>query len=370
MRAYRIINGIFWVWCLCAGNLRAFEYDLRGQLSGWTTETHIQDEWRNQSGIRYLPQLTLSQMLNDEMFLDFDAALNGFLSYSNDSDDVDSDADLYRFTLRFATAQTETRLGLQKINFGPARLLRSLRWFDQLDQRDPSGMTEGVYALLFRYTALNNANAWLWGLYGNGEVKGFERFPSTEDDIEFGGRLQYPVLGGELAATAHTRTVDGNQLETDDFTETRFGLDGRWEKGVGMWFESVLQQQDSSEVPYEWMTMATVGIDYTFGIGNGLYLVLEHMLTGASKEPFGWDEDAQVSAYMLSYPIGIFDSVSAIGFYNWELEEYSQHLSWQRAYDNLVIDASLFRYPDLNEAESQTQQRAGYGGQLMLIYYH
>jgi hypothetical protein len=129
----------------------------------------------------------------------------------------------------------------------------------------------------------------------------------------------------------------------------------------------VLQRQNANKMPYKWMTMATVGIDYTFGIGNGLYLVLEHMLTAASEEPLGWDEDAQVSAYMLSYPVGLFDSFSAIGFYNWELEEYSQHLSWQRAYDNLVIDASLFRYPEVDGAE---QQQAGYGGQLMLIYYH
>jgi len=364
---YQIISGICWAWCLCTGNLCALEYDLRGQLLGWTTETHVQEQWRNQSGLRYLPQLTVSQMLNDAMFLDLDAAVNGFVSYSSDSDKVESDVDLYRLTLRFATNQTETRVGLQKINFGPARLLRPLRWFDQLDQRDPQGMTEGVYALLFRYTALNNANAWLWGLYGNDKVKGLERLSSTKDDVEFGGRLQYPVLGGELAATAHTRTVDGNRLETDDFTETRFGLDGHWEKGVGMWFESVLQHQDSSEMPYEWTTMATVGIDYTFGIGNGLYLVLEHMLTGASEEPFGWNEDAHVSAYMLSYPIGLFDSISAIGFYNWELEEYSQHLSWQRAYDNLVIDVSLFRYPEIGGAD---QRQAGYGGQLMLIYYH
>ena len=346
------------------------DVDFVGQLSGWTTETNIQDEWQNQSGVRYLPQLTLTQMVTDEMFLDANTAFNGFVTYASDTDETDSHLKLYRLALRLATNQTETRIGLQKINFGPAQLLRPLRWFDQLDQRDPLRMTDGVYAALFRYTALNNSNVWLWGLYGNDDVKGFESLPSTDDKVEFGGRAQYPVWNGELAATVHSRTVDGEEIEGDDFPETRIALDGRWEKGVGMWFESVLQYQDSEKILYEWVTMATLGVDYTFGIGNGLYAVLEHMATGASESPLGWDENAHITACMLSYPIGLFDSLSSISFYNWESEEFSQHLSWQRAYDNLVIDASLFRHPDQDDAESRTRQQAGFGGQLMLIYYH
>lgn len=358
---------------LLAGSSHALEVDVRGQLSGWTIESRIQDEWQNQSGARYIPQLTLNQMITDEAFLDLEVSANGFVAYDQRTDETDSDVELYRLKLRFATAQTETRLGLQKINFGPGRLLRSLRWFDQLDQRDPLQLTDGVYALLYRYTALNNANLWLWGLYGNNELKGFERLVSVEDKPEFGGRLQYPVFNGELAATAHTRTVDGSGLKTSDFTETRVALDGRWEKGIGMWFESILQQQDTDQVPYEWATMTTLGIDYTFGVGNGLYVILEHLISGASEDPFGWDEDAHVSAYMLSYPIGLFDSIQAIGYYAWDEEEYSQHLSWQRTYDNLVIDVSLFRYPDTTahaDDSSQSAARSGYGGQLMLIYYH
>ena len=348
----------------------ALDTDIRGQISGWTTEVRSQDEWRNQSGLRYLPQLGLTPFVNDTMFMDVELALNGFAAYSSVDDKVNADLKLYRLTARVATNQTETRAGLQKINFGPAQLLRPLRWFDQLDQRDPQGMTEGVYGLLFRYTALNNANAWLWGLYGNDDVKGFERLPSVQDSPEFGGRVQYPIWTGEVAATAHTRTVNGDMLNAGDFRETRVALDGRWEYGVGLWTESVLQYQDSDDRPYNWTTMTTLGLDYTFGIGNGLFIVLEHMATGASEKAFGFAEDAHISACLLSYPIGLFDSVSSISFYNWELEEFSQHISWQRAYDNLVIDASLFRYPDPDDAEAHAGQQTGSGGQLMLIYYH
>jgi hypothetical protein len=65
--------------------------------------------------------------------------------------------------------------------------------------------------------------------------------------------------------------------------------------------------------------------------------------------------------------------LTASGYYDWDQQEYSQHLSWQRAYDNLVISVSLFRYPEskANIAErQQTTFGAGYGGQLMIVYNH
>ena len=69
--------------------------------------------------------------------------------------------------MRYSSDQFELRLGLQKINFGSASMLRPLMWFDQMDPRDPLHLTDGVWGLLARYYFLNNANIWLWGLYGN-----------------------------------------------------------------------------------------------------------------------------------------------------------------------------------------------------------
>lgn len=362
---------IICIMSLLGRNVQALEVDFRGQLSGWAIESRVQDEWQNNSGLRYIPQLTLEQPVNDESFFDIEASLNGFVSYDSEESDEDSDVELYRLKLRYATAQTETRIGLQKINFGPAQLLRSLKWFDRLDPRDPQKLTDGVYALRFTYNALNNASVWLWGLYGNDEPKGYEFLPSVEDKPEFGGRGQYPVFDGELAATVHTRQVDASLVGSKDFRENRFALDGRWEVKVGLWFESVLQQQDTELVPYEWTKLSTIGMDYTFGIGNGLYTVVEHFSTVLSNDAFGWDDDVHLSAFSLSYPVGLFDNLRVIGYYFWEQEESSQYLSWQRTYDNLVINVSLFRYPDNKNSESQQNTfGSGYGGQFMLIYYH
>ena len=374
MKAVSVFVGCFtWATVLSSINSYALNLDFRGQLSGWTIESREHDEWHNNSGLRYIPQFTVKQPLTEASFFDTEVSLNGSLSYDSEDAEKDAEVKLYRLKLRYATAQTETQVGLQQINFGPARLLRSLRWFDQLDQRDPLQLTEGVYALRFTYNALNNANVWLWGLYGNDKPKGYETLPSVSDKPEFGGRLQYPVLKGEFAATVHARQVDASTLGDADFTENRFALDGRWEVKVGLWFESVLQRQNTKVLPYKWTKMTTLGLDYTFGIGNGLYVVAEHLMTASSDEPFGWDQDAHVSAVSVNYPIGLFDSVTAIGYYAWDQEEFSQYLSWQRTYDNWVINVSVFHYPESKEDHVGQQQNAfgaGYGGQIIIAYHH
>ena len=76
-------------------------------------------------------------------------------------------------------------------------LLRPLMWFDRIDPNDPLQLTEGVYGLLLKYTFLNNANIWLWGLYGNDDPKGWEAVPTQRKSAEYGGRLQAPFLSGE-----------------------------------------------------------------------------------------------------------------------------------------------------------------------------
>ncbi|MBT4485129.1 MAG: hypothetical protein HOC71_15800 [Candidatus Latescibacteria bacterium] len=358
---------------LLPGNSRAVEYDFRGQLSGWTIQSRHDDAWGNSSGLRYIPRLILNQPINDELFFDTEVSLNGFLAANSEELREKTELELYRFKLRFATTQTETRIGLQKINFGPSMLLRSLRWFDRLDPRDPLQMTDGVYALRFRYNALNNANLWLWGLYGNDDTKGYEALPTLSEEPEFGGRLQYPVPNGEVAATFHTRRVDASTANGTDFTENRFALDGRWNVAIGLWFESVLQQQKNNVLAREWTKMTTLGMDYTFGVGNGLHVLGEHMTAGLSDNPLSWDEDRQYSALNMNYPLGYLDTLMAVGYYSWEQGQYYQYLGWQRTYDNMILNLSLFIYPqDSNEQSGpgQATMVSGNGGQIMIIFNH
>lgn len=276
---------------------------------------------------------------------------------------------LYRFNVRYATEQSEIQIGLQKINFGPAQLLRSLMWFDRLDPRDPMKITEGVYGLRYRYNFLNNANIWLWGLYGNDETKGYEITPTAAKKPEFGGRIQAPVPLGEMAMTFHSRTAKGIEK---DFRENRVAMDGRWDIFIGAWFEAVVQHQKIAS-PFNYTKMLTLGLDYTFGIGNGLYAVAEHMLNRYTEELIGYDDitdqDIQISAVMLNYPLTFFDNLMLIGFYSWETKDFYQYLGWQRTYDSLVLNMSAFNYPE-SPLMGANSFGAGYGVQLMFIFNH
>lgn len=376
---------------LFAGTVYTAEHEFRGQVSAWHIESRDEGERFYNGGIRYIPRYTFWQAIDGERFFDLDILLNAWAAFGNAEDAEDADLELYRLTFRVVTPQTETRVGLQKINFGPAFLLRPLMWFDSLDPRDPLQLTEGVYALRFRYVAMNNANLSLWGLYGNDEPKGYEILPSEEERPEFGGRLQCPVAGGELAFTYHNREVNGAIFYMADFTENRFALDGKWDVEIGLWFEAVFQHQDHHDFfiaalpdvddtpdaggmrPPKWSKIMTIGADYTFDIGNGLHVLCEHNSLVLSDNAFGCKEDRQTSAYSINYPTGYLDNLSAIGFYSWESNEYYQYLAWQRTYDNTIIKLGLFHYPDAKDAGGlygRPLMGTGFGGQITVIYNH
>ena len=356
-----------------AERARPLQYDLSGQLSVWTMETRDRGSWWNNSGLRYIPQLSVKMPLSEESFVDLEVSADSYVAHLSGDEDRDPEAELYRLKLRYARPQMEARIGLQKINFGPAYLLRPLRWFDQVDPRDPLQLTQGVWGLRLRYDAMNNASLWLWALYGNDDPKGYEVVATSPDAPEAGFRYQHPVPHGEAAVTFHTRRVDAPIPNAEESMEYRLGLDGRWDVGVGIWFESALQHQDGSDLPYPWQKMITVGMDYTLGVGNGLHVLGEHMDTAFSEEALQWDEDFQVSAVSLSYSLGFFDSLMAIGYYAWDTKEHYLYLGWQRTYDDLIIQLSGFHYPESSESEAgmaQSALGAGYGAQLMLIYDH
>jgi hypothetical protein len=138
-----------------------------------------------------------------------------------------------------------------------------------------------------------------------------------------------------------------------------------------MWFETMLQHQQTSSLPYEWTKLTTLGVDYTFGIGNGLYVVGEHLITTLSEEALGWDQDSHASAVLLTYPVGLFDTLSAIGSYSWEQNKHSLYVTWQRTYDRWSVNLSVFDYPESDAAvEFRQAPIGGYGGQLIVIFYH
>ncbi|MCK5168244.1 MAG: hypothetical protein KAQ75_00080 [Bacteroidales bacterium] len=141
------------------------EGDFSEQLSGYSV-FNFNDPFLTSAGLRYIPDLKSSSKLGDNIILKTNLSFNAYASsllYGLDSIETDFKIKPYRLQLGFSGNQFDARLGLQKINFGSAALLRPLMWFDKIDPRDPLQLTDGVYGVLGRYYFLNNANIWLWG---------------------------------------------------------------------------------------------------------------------------------------------------------------------------------------------------------------
>jgi hypothetical protein len=352
----------------------------RGLLSGWSVVS-FQKASKPRLGLRYIPEFSLASQLSESTMLDSELSVHAFgTGIFEEIDSVQTDGDIkpYRLWLRFSSSQFEARIGLQKINFGSATLLRPLMWFDSVDPRDPLQLTDGVYGLLLRYYFVNNTNIWLWGLYGSEKTKGWEAIPTQEDSVEYGGRLQIPLFTGEMAVTHHHRRADIGKSSvfillpgTHISPENRYALDGKWDIGIGIWFEAAWVHQQNDLLPAPWQRALNVGLDYTFDIGNGLNILGEHFSLASTQEAFGSGKDISFSAFLLRYPFGLLDEITGIFYYDWENDEFYRFLIWQRTYDKWRINVIGFWNPEdfrVYPTPSRDNPFAGKGFQVMIIF--
>jgi hypothetical protein len=358
----------------------ALTWGYKGLISVWLFDS-FEKSSDTQFGGRFIPEFSLKQPLSASLSLDGELSINGFGSARFRSlEDIQTEGEIkpYRLWLRLSSSRFEARLGLQKINFGSATLLRPLMWFDSLDPRDPLQLTDGVKALLLRYYFQNNVNIWAWGLYGNDSPKGWESVGTAKKTGEYGGRIQLPVMTGELGLTYHRRQVDlvgGQEFPAppavERVAESRIGLDGKWDAGIGLWFEGTLTHQESAALFQSWQRAFTLGADYTFRWGNGLYLMAEHLRLARGQSAFGPGDAADVSALFLRYPASIFVDLTAIFYYDWRENEFYRFLSWQRTYDRWRLNIIAFWNPDtfmIYPAQPGVNPFSGTGIQFMIIF--
>jgi|WetSurSiteA1Bulk_404760.scaffolds.fasta_scaffold01104_5 hypothetical protein len=350
------------------------------QISTWIGMNYT-DQVYWQAGARYIPTLSPALNLGTKSKIDAELALNAYgnlLFTEAKYDSANYDFKPYRLWLRYSASNLEIRAGLQRITFGSASILRPLMWFDNIDYRDPLQLTEGVYSLLGRYYFNNNANIWLWTLYGNKNKKGWEVVPSVYKIPEFGGRLQMPVPKGELGLSYHHRIADyselyaGNPLITEtDFSEQLIGLDGKWDIGPGLWFEGVLKLNDKdNQLLNRWETYFTLGIDYTFALGNGLNVMSEFFHYSNQMEEEQQRITQNFSALSLNYSLFLSHSISFLVYYNWDTEDWYRLLNLQLKYDYISLNVMAFWNPDkltIFAGDGDSNTFAGKGFQLMLV---
>ncbi len=349
-----------------------------GQVTAWGIG-QFQTPIPMQFGARFVPTLLGNFQLSAKSKLDFEASINinGSLNYTGfHNDTILGQLKPYRIWLRYSGDNWEVRAGLQKINFGSAKMFRPLMWFDAMDVRDPLQLTDGVYGVLGKYFFQNNANLWLWGLIGNKNPKGYELWGSTEWKPEIGGRFEMPAGPGEIAVSTHNRRLNYNIGSGKEFNETRIGLDGKWDVGIGLWFESSITITDAQNnpflLPFKVQDMWNVGADYTVPLGNGLGVTIEYFRYHAGDKFLVEGNAVNVVGTMLTYPLSMLDNLSGMIFYLPDQNKWMNYLSWGRTYDNFTIYAIGYWNPDnVQLVTAQTQSRnmfAGKGIQVMVNY--
>jgi hypothetical protein len=347
----------------------------KGQLSAWGNYNLSNENFM--LGGRYIPELSYQRFFKQNQSLNLEASGNLYGKlYENTPD---GDIKPYRAWARYATSQFEVRAGLQKINFGSATMLRPLMWFDQMDPRDPLQLTNGVWGLLGKYYFLNNANIWVWGLYGNKEPKGWEVLGTHSGYPEFGGRVQLPIGIGETALTYHHRKANTQnlndilELSFEKYAENRLGFDTKIDWVVGLWFEGAWINSQKEVGHFTNQTLLNTGMDYTFGIGNGLLAVYEHLIVSSDIKPFEFASPFQFSLLSLSYPIGLFDNLSAIFYYSWNSNDVYSFFNWQRTYNKLSFHVMAYWNPETFDLPQQNLGNNLFGGkgiQVMLVFNH
>jgi hypothetical protein len=240
------------------------------------------------------------------------------------------------------------------------------------------GLTNGVYGILGRYYFLNNANIWVWGLYDNEKTRGFDAVKTYKKDPEFGGRVQYPVPKGELGLSFHHRTADSEGIlgvpAFEKIPENRIALDGKWDVEIGLWFEASYIHKTENVGILTDQTLLNLGADYTFGIGNGLNVVAEHLIIAYDEDAFQFANNTQLTAFNLSYPLGLFDNLNALVYQDWTSNNTTFFMNYEHQFKKLTGYVMAYYNPDTQQGIQQNElvnnSFAGPGFRLMLVYNH
>jgi hypothetical protein len=249
-------------------------------------------------------------------------------------------------------------------------------WFDRMDPRDPLKLTDGVWGVLGRYYFINNANVWLWGLYGNNSAKGWEAYKTNKDFPEYGGRLQIPVPLGEAALTYHHRIADMQDINSslplnNEIPENRIGFDVRLDWAIGCWFEGSWVNMQKNMGMFTNQEVLNLGLDYTFGVGNGLYMAFEQLLLSYDEKAFEIKNATSFSLLSLSYPIGLFDNISAIVYYDWTNNSMYNFVNWQKQFNKISLYVMGYWNPKDYRIPTQggsTNLFGGQGVQIMMVW--
>jgi hypothetical protein len=323
-------------------------FEGQSSISGFNNPLYSQPHFEYR--LQYIPIISLEKQYDNFGLFDVEWAID--FNYTSYFDSLSMTN--YRSWIRYKSKDIEIRAGIQKLNFGPSKLFRALQWFDTLNPIDPLQLTPGINAVRFRKEMSQTSYYMMWIIHKTDEMISLEPHQSKKGSNEFGGRYQALTKYGEIAVTSHFRFIEPGVEKLPEF---RLAFDGSVDMGINTWFESVFIKSKGEPGFVDFQQMTTVGVDYTFNIGNGFYGSFEAYRYHSSGSNISSNTIGKLGV-LFSYPLSIFDNFTSISYYDLELKESFQYVAWQRAYDNWTLDSGLFLY----------QSTVGY--QIILTYYH
>lgn len=328
-------------------------FSYRGELSVELITSHdIPKEIPSiESSFIYIPSISIGKDIDESSSIDFEYALKIHRIFSGD-DTIYSEDNSYRFWIRYVNQKSELRIGLQKIIFGPSQILRSLAWFDEYDIKDPTSQIKGVTAARYKYFLNNSLSFTSWIM--NSDI----------DSLSAGGRILFSSFLGEWGATFHSVPLEesqkAGQASLEEFDRyNRYALDYRYDGLFGFWFESVAIQSSKKILP-----LATIGIDYTLNIFNGIQILSESMVFESLDKNFH-------SALLMSTSIGFLHRAMIISQIDWNNDRTYNYFQWKTSFDKYSVNYTLSINPKRSSYNFDVGDRLlgyGVGHQVMFIY--
>ena len=132
----------------------------------------------------------------------------------------------------------------------------------------------------------------------------------------------------------------------------RLGFDTKLDFSFGLWLEGNFLFIEKYPNPdsvfidntiYKFQAPVTLGIDYTWSVGNGIYTMAEIQLWAETGSPLRkLNRQYLTFAMTANYPIGLLDTVHYFGVVRDDATVSTHTLIWRRIYDRWSFDASLF----------------------------
>ncbi len=100
-----------------------------------------------------------------------------------------------------------------------------------------------------------------------------------------------------------------------------------------MWFEAALTHQEIHIPELAYKHALNLGLDYTFGLGNGLNMMTEYFTFGSSERPLSGGENVHFSALSANYSFNIINNLNGILFYDWTNNDLYNFINWSWQFD-------------------------------------